>query len=109
MSTTKNQTTKQKALPTECFFILQNKHFAKLYFLQARSYIASQLYLPTASDIAHFVRSCGLKLLAVYSALTAHILQQHKAVAFVKAMCARIVTANTESNPFYAFCTQMLF
>ena len=38
---------------------MQNEHFAKLYFLQARSYIASQLYLPTASDIAHFVRSCG--------------------------------------------------
>ena len=41
---------------------MQNEYFAKLYFLQARSYIASQLYLPTASDIAHFVRSCGLIL-----------------------------------------------
>ena len=30
----------------------------QLYFLRARSYIASQLYLPTASDIAHYVRSC---------------------------------------------------
>ena len=38
---------------------MQNVFFAKLYFLQARSYIASQLYLPTASDIARFVRSCG--------------------------------------------------
>ena len=27
---------------------MQNEHFAKLYFLQARSYIASQLYLPRA-------------------------------------------------------------
>ena len=109
MSTTKNQTTKQKALRLECFFILQNKYFAKLYFLQARSCIASQLYLPTASDIAHYVRSCGLKLLAVYPAHTAQILQQDKTVALVKAMCARVVTANTKSNPFYAFCAQMLF
>ena len=84
-------------------------YFAKLYFLQARSYIASQLYLPSASDIAHYVRSCGLKLFAVYSAHTAQIFQQHKAVALIKAMCARIVTANTKSNPFYAFCAQMLF
>ena len=51
----------------------------------------------------------GLKLLAVYSAHTAQILQQHKTIAFVKAMCARIVTANTKSNPFYAFRAQMLF
>ena len=88
----------------ECFFILQNVYFAKLYFLQARIDIASQLYLPTASDIAHYVRSCGLKLFAVYPAHTTQIFQQDKTIALVKAMCARIVTANTKSNPFYAFC-----